>query len=486
VKVCPSCNARYPDTLRFCSQDGVPLECVVLADPFIGAVAGGTYCLTERLGSGGFGSVYRAQHLRTPLAAAVKVLDAGRAADPDMVGRFQQEVAALAVLQHPNIVRILDHGFQADLGYYMAMELLAGSDVGKALDAGRRFTILEVAAIADQTLLALELAHGRGVIHRDVKVENIFLSEDPSRPEGFCVKLLDFGLARLSEPMVAQTGATVGRGNYRSTASRVFGSVATMAPEALTGRAVDARADLYGLGVVLYELLAGEMPYVAMTIDDLLKVMTTTQPVRPTQLAGGVWLPVEMEEFLMTAIARPPELRWSTAAAMRQGFESALPAAEKAWARFFLAPEVVAQLAVPIEPPLPPLHRTLARERPAVLVVDDDKVLRGLVSGLVRAAGCDCEAMADGLEAVQWLRDHPPPDAIVADLLMPGLDGLSMVTAARRAGYNGAVILCTSVATDRLRAGAAQLQRAWTLDKATELYRVPELLRRAGVAPPPT
>lgn len=483
MKVCPSCHTHYPDTLRFCSQDGVALADVVSADPLIGKVAGGTYCLTDRLGSGGFGAVYRAQHLRMPMAAAVKVLYASRAVDPDMVGRFQQEVTALAVLQHPHIVRILDHGLQPDLGYYMAMEFLAGSDVGKALDVGRRFSILEIAAIAEQTLSALDLAHRQGVVHRDVKVENIFLATEPSRPEGFCVKLLDFGLARLTQPMLAQTGSSVGRGNYRSTASRVFGSVATMAPEALTGKTVDARADLYGLGVVLYELFAGEMPYHAMTIDDLLRVMTTTQPVQPTRLAGGVWVPPELEEFLMTSIAREPAQRWQTVAEMRSAFEVVLPAAEKAWARFFLAPEVVAQITVPIDPPLPPLRRPVGRKSGVVLVVDDDKVLRGLVSGLVRAAGCDCDAVNDGLEAVQWLRDHPPPDAIVADLLMPGLDGLSMITAARRAGYDGAVVLCTSVATDKLRSGAAQLQRAWTLDKATELYRVPEILRRAGVAP---
>lgn len=187
---------------------------------------------------------------------------------------------------------------------------------------------------------------------------------------------------------------------------------------------------------------------------------------------------------MLTSIARKPDERWQTATEMRRAFERVLPVAEKAWARFFLAPEVVAQIAVPIDPPLPPLQRRPSRRGSVVLVVDDDKVLRGLVSGLVRSAGCDCEAVADGLEAVQWLRENPSPDAIVADLLMPGLDGLSMVTAARRAGYDGAVILCTSVATDKLRAGAAHLQRAWTLDKATELYRVPDILRRAGVAPP--
>lgn len=230
MKVCPSCHTHYPDTLRFCSQDGTALQALATTDSLIGKVAGGAYCLTERLGAGGFGAVYRAQHVRMPMVAAVKVLFANRAGDPDMVGRFQQEVAALAVLQHPNIVRVLDHGFQDDLGYYMAMEFLAGDDVGKRLDSGRRFSILEVAAILDQTLLAIDLAHRQGIIHRDVKVENIFLAQDSSHPEGFCVKLLDFGLARLTQPVLAQTGTTVSRGNYRSTASRVFGSVATMAP----------------------------------------------------------------------------------------------------------------------------------------------------------------------------------------------------------------------------------------------------------------
>ena len=451
-------------------------------DPNIGCIVGGTFCLTDRLGSGGFGTVYRARHVRVPMAAAVKLLSAQRALDADMVGRFQQEVSAMALLQHSNIVRVLDHGYQVDVGYFIAMEYLAGTDLAGALDAGRRFTILEITAIAEQAMAALEFAHQNGVIHRDIKAENFFLLQDGERPEGFTLKLLDFGLARLTRDVDTDDGQTVRRGNYRSTASRVFGSMATLAPEALTGAPVDGRADVYSLGIVLYELMAGEMPYAAMTVEDLIKVVATTQPKPPTSLPGGTWIAAEMEQFLLSAIARRVGDRTQSIADMRRGFEYALPAAEKAWARFFVAPEVVASSPVIVDPPLPDLQRRHAIVGlPMVLVVDDDKVLRGLLMGLVRASGCACETFADGLAVIAWLRDHPPPDALVADVLMPGMDGISLSTAMRAAGYDGAIVLCTSVATDRLRAGAAQRQRAWTLDKATELHRVPEILQRAGV-----
>lgn len=483
MKICPTCQTQYPDQLKFCGQDGAPLQAMVAADPLVGAVIGGTFRLVEKLGAGGFGTVYRAQHERMPMAAAIKLLSPNRALDADMVGRFQQEVAALAVLQHPNIVRVLDHGHEPGIGYFMAMEFLAGKDLAQNLDGGRQFSVLEMAAIVDQTLSALGAAHDKGMVHRDVKAENLFLADDPTRPEGFCVKLLDFGLALLTRPVMTSDGQAVRRGNYRSTASRVFGSVSTMAPEALTGQTVDRRADIYSFGVVLYELLAGELPYTALNLQDLLQVVTQTVPVKPTSLPGGAWLPPEMEECVLGAIARNPSHRPQTVADLRRMFERAWPATEKAWAQFFLAPEVLAAQAVNVSPPLPWLARVPRPQgaKPHVLVVDDDKVLRGLLMGLVKSSGCEVDTCADGLQAVDWLRRNAPPDGIVADLLMPGLDGLSLATAVRQAGYDGALVLCTSVATDKLRAGAAGRQQAWTLDKATELHRVPEVLRRAGV-----
>ena len=127
---------------------------------------------------------------------------------------------------------------------------------------------------------------------------------------------------------------------------------------------------------------------------------------------------------------------------------------------------------------------TTKRARPLVLTVDDDRVMRGLVQTLVQAAGCDCEAVESGEAALEWLRRNPHPDAVVCDLLMPGMDGLTLVDTARANGFSGPVVFCSSVVSARLRADSAAIGQTWCLDKAMEMHKLPETLRRAGVAGP--
>jgi len=488
MKRCPVCNAIYPEQLRYCGNDGAPLLEARSDDPLLGTVIAETYRLCECLGEGGFGRVYRATHDRLPMTVAVKLLASARALDPEMVSRFRLEVQAEALLVHPNIVRVLDHGFDERAGYYIAMEFLEGQDLGKLLDSGKRLGILELFAVMEQAVSALDLAHRHGIIHRDVKAENLFLVTDKTRPEGFILKLLDFGLARLARPATSAHGHTLRRGAHESRASRVLGSPATIAPETATGQAIDHRADIYSLGAVFFELLTQQVLFAADSVAEMMQRIAHMPPEAPSSLPAGHWVPPELDDLVLSMLAKQPGRRPQTMAEVARLLERVRPASEAAWARWFLpggdgmapAPTLRSTVALPHLARHP---QTLARPLPLVLVVDDDKVMRGLLRSLVLSSGCDCETVDCADAALEWLRGHSPPDAMMTDLLMPGVDGVTLAATVRSHGYDGALIFCTSVASERLRDDTGRLQNAWCLDKATELFRVPDVLREAGIAP---
>ena len=481
---CPKCRTVYGDQMRFCAQDGTPLVASEVSDPLIGRVIAGTYRLIETIGSGGFGRVYKARHERLPKYVAVKVLSAARALDPDMVSRFRKEVEAEALLEHPNIVRVYDHGYENDVGYYIAMEHMDGRDLGRMLDQRQYPGVLEIFAIIEQTAEALEYAHRHGLVHRDVKPENLFLAQDRTTDLGFRLKLLDFGLALLTRPAVVSHGHTLRRGTHVSQASRVLGSPGTMAPEVASGKLADHRADIYSLGAVLFELLTREVLFGSSSIPDMMAHIVHTEAPAPSQLPSGTWVPPEMDALVLRMLAKRPEDRPQTMGEVLRELERVRPATELGWAASFLdraTPTPVA--AHELSRPLPIMRRmeSSARPVPLVLVVDDDKVMRGLLRSLIQSTGCLVETVESAVDALDWLRTHVPPDALVTDLLMPGIDGLTLARTLRERGYDGAVLFCTSVSHAHIRDVAAREQRAWCIDKATELATIPSVLRRAGV-----
>lgn len=485
MKQCTVCLTLFGDDQKFCGQDGAALADFNPVDPLIGHVVGGSFRLVKLLGSGGFGAVYSATHERLPMRVAVKILHGHRALDPELVSRFRLEVEAEALLTHPNIVRVLDHGQDDKAGFYFVMESLTGRDLASILDAKQKLGILEVFSLIDQTASALAAAHKAGIVHRDVKAENLFLVDDRTQPEGFLLKLLDFGLARLTHNALTPHGETLRAMAHRSGANRAFGSPATMAPEVAVAGQIDQRADIYSLGAVVFELLTGTILFDSKSMQDAMHRIVHEDVPQPSKVGNARWVPRELDEIVTAMLQKNPNHRPQTMAEVRRAFEKARPAAETAWADHFLP----GGAANPAERRLPSAPNSSApkpvkRERPLVLTVDDDRVLRGLVRTLVVAAGCDCEAMEGGEAALDWLRRQPPPDAIVTDVLMPGMDGITLVDAARAQGFQGAVVFCSSVVSPRLRADAAAMGKTWRLDKAMELHKIPDTLRLAGVAPP--
>jgi len=243
-----------------------------------GAIVG-SYEILERLGTGGMGEVYRARHLHLDRQAAIKMLLMELSQDREAVDRFFAEARATSLIHHPGIVEILDCNVHESGRVYLVMELLEGETLANRLrrdpELGRNLPL--VLGIADQIADALGAAHARGIVHRDLKPENVFLVDPPASQEGGTprVKVLDFGIAKL---LNSRGGA--GRDSQVHTqADRVLGTPAYMSPEQCRdARFVDHRTDIYSLGCVLFEMIAGHVPFEASTFGQLVAAQLWEPP----------------------------------------------------------------------------------------------------------------------------------------------------------------------------------------------------------------
>ncbi len=231
----------------------------------------GPYVVSGPLGAGGMGEVYRARDTRLGRDVALKLLPASAVADPDRLQRFEQEARATAALNHPNILALYDIG-RSDHGPFLVTELLEGETLRAALDRGampaRR--ALDTAA---QVARGLAAAHERGIVHRDIKPDNLFVSADGH------VKILDFGLVKLAEPAAALAAAAdLPTTPPPTTPGVVLGTVGYMAPEQVLGRAADHRADIFALGVVLYELVTGTRAFARDTAPETMTAILKDEP----------------------------------------------------------------------------------------------------------------------------------------------------------------------------------------------------------------
>jgi eukaryotic-like serine/threonine-protein kinase len=254
------------------------------------------YRILAPLGAGGMGTVYEALHLASGGVYAMKVLHAGL---PDEVARrFEREARATSLLDHPGVVDVLDFGRLADGRLFLVMELVRGTSLADVLSSGP-LPVGRAVAIAGRILGALAFSHRAGIVHRDLKPDNVMLLE------GDAVKLVDFGIAKLLGPVADELGGDLTRTGV------VFGTPAYMAPEQALGRAVDARVDLYSLGVILYELLAGRPPFASDDPLALLRLQCAAPPPPlPPSLPGGI------ERIVLRALAKRAEARYQTAEEM--------------------------------------------------------------------------------------------------------------------------------------------------------------------------
>ncbi|HEX8036296.1 MAG TPA: serine/threonine-protein kinase [Ktedonobacterales bacterium] len=264
------------------------------SDALIGSTLGG-FQLTSLLGAGGMAEVYRGYDPQLQRDVAVKVLPQHVARDPRYVSRFRNEAQRVAALRHPNVVPIFHFGEERGL-LYLVMPILKESLRDRMTREGT-LEPAEAVFLAVEVALALDAAHSQGVVHRDVKPENILLND-----EGMPL-LSDFGIARevevLRDPTASRTLATSGM---------PVGTPAYMAPELLRGSAADHRVDVYSLGIVLYEMLTGRLPYDGVTAFDVAAKVLTQAPQRPAEFNPAIW--PELEEVVLGAMASDPERRY--------------------------------------------------------------------------------------------------------------------------------------------------------------------------------
>ncbi len=279
----------------------------------IGTLLDGRYRLEEKLGQGGIGAVYRAVHVRTGRTVAVKVLLPEWAQTGGMAARFEREARAAGFLKHANIVEVIALGRVEGGPLYLVMELCTGVSVGDAVADGA-FAPGRALAIARQALQGVGFAHQHGFIHRDIKPDNLMLVGSPGQE---VVKILDFGLVKL----VGLAAAELGEEKLTAT-GMVFGTPVYMAPEQALGRGVDHRADLYALGLILFEMLCGMPPFYSEESSAVLRMHLAAPRPRLSQRGLPAATPA-LEALIARALAIRPDERFETAAEMLAGVDAA-------------------------------------------------------------------------------------------------------------------------------------------------------------------
>ena len=295
-----------------------------------GTMAGG-YVLEKALASGGGGTVYEAKHRLLGRRAAVKVLRRELASSQQMVTRFLREALAVNLIKHPNIVDIYEFGELPDGRPFYVMELLDGTDLRSMLSTKGRFHPSEVLEILTPVCSALEAAHAQGIVHRDLKASNIHIEQRGSER---IVKLLDFGIAKLIHPDAGDAGLTV--------AGARLGTSYTMAPEQIRGGNIDARTDVYALGVVLYHLLTGQYPFRGEQMTDIERLHLESPAPRPSASA-----PVSpaLDAVVLRAMEKQPDRRFASAKAFAIALQEAIGAPKVA----STAAQMVRAMAIFIE-----------------------------------------------------------------------------------------------------------------------------------------
>jgi serine/threonine-protein kinase len=272
----------------------------------IGRVVG-KYKILDQIGEGGMGIVYRAEHVTLGSPAAVKVLLPQFTRDASTVERFFNEAKATSAIRHVSIVQIYDYGRLPNGQAYIAMELLRGEDLTSFIGRYRVVDPKVATQVALQMLSALEAAHLIGIVHRDIKPDNIYMVRDPSAAGAIRIKILDFGIAKLVGDQIGANPKSKTKGGS------ILGTPAYMAPEQCRGGAeIDARADLYAVGCILFEMLTGRPPFIAEGGGETMAMHIYEPAPRLHQFAPG--LPAELDALVAKLLAKSPDERTPSAA----------------------------------------------------------------------------------------------------------------------------------------------------------------------------
>ncbi len=318
MKICPVCKSECPPSVDFCPKDGAILPAddgrgpgtEMLYDPLIGELIDGRYKIETRLGEGGLATVYAATHQLIEKRVALKVLKPEFVADAEIVERFLREAKAASRLSHVNIISLSDFGKVPGGAPFFVMELLDGRVLSDLLYEGRGLPVDEAVRIITQIGQGLATAHQHGVVHRDLKPDNIGLTRDADGIEH--VKILDFGLAKITHDnrKLTRVGQVLGTPEY-------------MSPEQASGQAVDHRSDIFALSILLYRLIVGQVPFAGETFMEVISKVLSESPRPPRSLCDAPELTVALEAVILRGLARAPEDRFPTMDALLDALRSA-------------------------------------------------------------------------------------------------------------------------------------------------------------------
>src|SRR6266403_1861184 len=289
------------------------------------------YRIVSKIGAGGMGEVYLAQHTRLDRKVAIKFLHEEFSKDADKLNRFVQEAKAASALNHPNILTVYEIG-EVDDKNYIATELIDGQTLREHLSRKETLQLNAILKIGVQVSEALSAAHQAGIIHRDIKPENIMLRKD-----GYA-KVLDFGLAKLSEPGAVATGSAgsedATRAQVNTTPGMVMGTVSYMSPDQARGNETDARTDIWSLGVVLYEMLSGKVPFTGETVNHTIVSILEREPL----LLENV--PAELQRIVRKSMTKDVDIQGELERSIIPNLETANASLENATQMY--APDAVA------------------------------------------------------------------------------------------------------------------------------------------------
>ena len=311
-KTCPTCGTEYPLSERFCPRDGTALRSASPTADLLGQVVADRYHILKKLGEGGMGTVYLAEHVKMGRKSALKVMNPGMNTDPDAIARFNREASNASRLSHPNICGIYDFGETPDGLIYLAMEFIEGTSLTDLIEKDGSLQPSRAASIIHQTGDALQVAHDAGIVHRDLKPDNIMIARNRDGTD--LVKVVDFGIAKASSSdaqKVTKTGMVVGTPEY-------------MSPEQLAGDKLDGRSDIYSLGLVAFNCVTGKLPFPSESAQEAMIMRLTDRPRTLAEMAPGTEWPAAVQECMDRGLARDAADRYQSAAEFGRDFAEAV------------------------------------------------------------------------------------------------------------------------------------------------------------------
>ena len=337
MKECPSCRGCFPDDVIHCPEDGTATNISIAGEPILD----GRYQLERRLGQGGMGVVYKARHIFLKTAHAIKIILPDLVGnDPNLVTRFRQEALAAAAIRHQNIIAVTDFGVVRGTMPFLVMEFVQGKSLQDIMAEEHAMSPVRAFELMQPICAGIAAAHRQGIVHRDLKPLNVMVCEGLPTSEG--VKILDFGLAKI------KSGELLGSFIAAQTTG-LMGSPFYMAPEQWSDEPPDARADVYSLGVMLFQMLAGEVPFRGSSIPAIMKKHLTEHV--PSFISKGISVPPEIEVVVRHALEKEPQDRTESADEFAKELRAAMSHASAMMSRTGDAPAVDPSKTIVTPPP---------------------------------------------------------------------------------------------------------------------------------------